>query len=368
MIKKITLSSVLTVLFALFLCSCNKEDGAVSESWLAGSWALSEKTELNWYLTFTKDGNFYYYELSGGYYELYGETLATFTDNTLYILQCCEWEEIAKGTYTIDGDYITFHSSEWYDGISIKVDKRDKDAAFFFSTSSFLEGGKVARVKNFKKTALSEVTVDISFKVRNNELHGRDEPEYINDYSNLSGVEAILVQRILDGTLIVPSFELSFGAEKSFTGSWAKENEVTLFPGFYKVEGKSIATERDFFIQDKCSLLFEGSGGSNVTVKKNNPMVQLDAKINGTLLFFVPQYPQYLKCIYYNNGNGIIESLPQVDGYYYAFISNDKIPYEDAYKDEAHFLLTYGSTEFKIKITDFSAMIQSHRYFHINHF
>ena len=149
------LLSIIVCLVAVFsFTSCEKEGGAISNSWLAGSWVLTDSNDITYYWTLTKDGKFTYYELSYGSATFSGGTLTNYNYSysvaNISMEKSSEWKASLKGTYTIDSNFITCTiTDDWYlDKVVVQITKLGKDSAMIMSDA--IKSGKVERVKSFK--------------------------------------------------------------------------------------------------------------------------------------------------------------------------------------------------------------------------
>lgn len=169
-----------------------------------------------------------------------------------------------------------------------------------------------------------------------------DNGEYMTKSTN-SDIFHEFYQKILGGTLVAPTYNLTFtetntGTVYSVNGTWGENNMVTLRTGKYHVEGASTATGNN--IQEKCSLIIDDT----VTIDENSSSVSLLADYDCSLIVFCDASISSL-----SNFNGKDAEVPlfKFSKYFYAFVRTKL--FDDGKKNEAylHGMHTNGS-EFKI--------------------
>lgn len=136
-------------------------------------------------------------------------------------------------------------------------------------------------------------------------------------------------EKICDGTLVAPSYDLAFtettsGKVTKCSGNWAAKTPITLPLGTYKVEGTSTAEGKH--IQDKCSILLQ----SSVTIDSKTTSVTLPATYDCYLLIFCDSSIKDLKNY---NGSDETTSFGKLESYHYAFVYSSL--YKSGCKDSA---------------------------------
>ena len=131
-----------------------------------------------------------------------------------------------------------------------------------------------------------------------------------------SEVYAMFYQKILDGSLVTPTYSLKFtdvdsGQEYTFDGEWGDHVISTIKSGKYKVVGEAIA-DGDY-IQEKCSFSFN----QTVNVVSGDNEIRLLAKYESFLLIFSSQSIMNLQ----NFSGSVCEDFYHLGDYQYAFVN-----------------------------------------------
>lgn len=148
--------------------------------------------------------------------------------------------------------------------------------------------------------------------------------------------------KIIDGTLIAPSYNLTFtevnsGTEYTVDGTWDSSDMVSLRTGTYRVKG--VATASGDNIQDKCSIILD----DEITIDTQSTTVAIKADYDCALLVFSDTSIESI-----SNFNGNSETpLFKFSNYFYAFINTTL--YSPDSKDAAYLSGTHtNGTTFKI--------------------
>jgi len=144
------LFSLIVCLVAVFtFTSCEKEEGTITKSWLAGSWVATDATNIDSYWTLTKDGKYIYYELNFGSASFSSGTLTNYNYSVsasgISMERTSKWEVVEQGVYTVNDNTITFSMEI---PVILQITKLGKDSAMI--TYDGIDSKKVERVKSFK--------------------------------------------------------------------------------------------------------------------------------------------------------------------------------------------------------------------------
>lgn len=163
--------------------------------------------------------------------------------------------------------------------------------------------------------------------------------EYLTRATNNSDIFHEFYQKILDGTLVAPTYNLTFtetntGTVYSVNGTWGENDMVSLRTGTYHVEGVSTAKGNN--IQEKCSLIIDDT----VTIDENTGSVSLSADYDCFLIIF--DNSRFSSASNFN-GKDEDEPLFEFSRYLYAFVRTKL--FDDEKRDEAylHGMLTDGN-------------------------
>ena len=121
---------VLFLLFSLLLLfnSCTKPEAEI-----VGKWVPTKNEEIYFYWELTADKQFNYYEIAES---------CTFENGTLYVPDGCTWQLIAHSEYVVEGNRITFSTSNY-----VEITRVNKDEYIF--KAGLPVDGVVKRVKKF---------------------------------------------------------------------------------------------------------------------------------------------------------------------------------------------------------------------------
>lgn len=160
---------------------------------------------------------------------------------------------------------------------------------------------------------------------------------------------------IVDGTLIAPSYRLTFTEVNSGTvyeidGDWLENNMVSLRQGTYSVSGTSTAKGEN--IQEKCSITLDDT----ITIDAESTSIAISALYDCALLIFSDTSIDSI-----SNFNGSTETpLFKYNDYFYAFINSTL--YQDG-KQENAFLTGTKTNGAGFKITTGNLNFEKGKYY-----